>query len=224
MTDDHGAWATGAYGAREIRTPNIDRLAATGARFTSLRRHAGLFAQPHDLDDRLPSRHSPRRRLAAARRFLRPQVPRLARGLLTWPEVLKASGYTTAMCGKWHMGHDDQAQRGFTEWATVPGGSGPYRNPTSSTTAAPAHPGIQGRALGDFALDFLAQQKNGQFRCCSCRSTHRTRPSISLPTPTTRPTSTPPFPISRTQPCTPRRTRSCDRCTATATPSWATPR
>ena len=25
-------------------------------------------------------------------------------GLLTWPEVLKARGYTTAMCGKWHMG------------------------------------------------------------------------------------------------------------------------
>ena len=34
MTDDHGVWATGAYGAREIRTPNIDGLAAGGARFT----------------------------------------------------------------------------------------------------------------------------------------------------------------------------------------------
>jgi len=34
MTDDHGAWATGAYGCSEMRTPNIDRLAREGARFT----------------------------------------------------------------------------------------------------------------------------------------------------------------------------------------------
>ena len=34
MTDDHGVWATGAYGCAEMRTPNIDRLAREGAKFT----------------------------------------------------------------------------------------------------------------------------------------------------------------------------------------------
>src|SRR5438093_1612872 len=34
MTDDHGAWAMGAYGCREMRTPNLDQLASEGARFT----------------------------------------------------------------------------------------------------------------------------------------------------------------------------------------------
>ena len=34
MTDDHGAWATGAYGCRDIHTPTIDKLAAGGTRFT----------------------------------------------------------------------------------------------------------------------------------------------------------------------------------------------
>ena len=33
MTDDHGAWAMGAYGCRDMRTPVLDQLAAEGARF-----------------------------------------------------------------------------------------------------------------------------------------------------------------------------------------------
>ena len=32
LSDDQGPWAAGCYGNREIRTPNIDRLAATGLR------------------------------------------------------------------------------------------------------------------------------------------------------------------------------------------------
>ena len=34
MTDNHGAWTLGCYGNSEIRTPNIDRLAAQGIRFS----------------------------------------------------------------------------------------------------------------------------------------------------------------------------------------------
>ena len=33
-TDDHAQWAIGAYGNKEVRTPNMDRLAAEGIRFT----------------------------------------------------------------------------------------------------------------------------------------------------------------------------------------------
>lgn len=34
LTDDHGAWALNCYGCKDIRSPNVDRLAAGGARFT----------------------------------------------------------------------------------------------------------------------------------------------------------------------------------------------
>src|SRR5436190_19152252 len=34
LTDNHGAWTLGCYGNKEIRTPNIDRLAAEGTLFT----------------------------------------------------------------------------------------------------------------------------------------------------------------------------------------------
>ena len=33
LTDDHGDWATGCYGNRELQTPTLDALAATGTRF-----------------------------------------------------------------------------------------------------------------------------------------------------------------------------------------------
>ena len=35
LTDDQGPWAAGCYGNDEIRTPNLDRLAASGVRFES---------------------------------------------------------------------------------------------------------------------------------------------------------------------------------------------
>lgn len=35
LTDDHGAWALGAYGNREVRSPALDRLAAEGVRFAN---------------------------------------------------------------------------------------------------------------------------------------------------------------------------------------------
>jgi arylsulfatase A-like enzyme len=34
LTDNQGAWTLGCYGNRDIRTPNIDALAAGGIRFT----------------------------------------------------------------------------------------------------------------------------------------------------------------------------------------------
>ena len=53
MTDDHGAWATGAYGCPEIHTPNIDSLAPRGSAVCpSLCVYSRLFSQPHDLHDR----------------------------------------------------------------------------------------------------------------------------------------------------------------------------
>ncbi|MBW3624408.1 MAG: sulfatase-like hydrolase/transferase [Armatimonadetes bacterium] len=35
LTDDHGSWALGSYGNREVRTPALDRLAEEGARFAN---------------------------------------------------------------------------------------------------------------------------------------------------------------------------------------------
>ena len=55
MTDDHGAWALGSYGCGEMKTPNIDALAAGGAKFTAsavgtARAHRGSAIADFDQD------------------------------------------------------------------------------------------------------------------------------------------------------------------------------
>ena len=165
MTDDHGAWATGAYGCPEIRTPNLDRLAAGGARFT--RAYActpvcspsrmsyltGLIPSQHGVQDYLlpPDSTGP-----TSHRFLQ--------GHTTYSEILARHGYTLGMCGKWHMGEDDKAQAGFTDWCTVPGGGGPYKDPEFVRNGKKAVvPGYKTDIVGDCALEFLDRYHDRPF-------------------------------------------------------------
>jgi arylsulfatase A-like enzyme len=167
LTDDHGAWATGAYGAKGIHTPNIDALARAGTRFTNAFASTPVCSPSRMtyMTGCLPSTHGVQDWLVPEDAF-GPKSRGWLDGHLTWSELLKQAGYTLGMTGKWHMGHDDQAQRGFTEWATVPGGGGTYLNPTF------VHNGqtrqvqrFKTDAVGDFALDFLNQQKSGNPFC-----------------------------------------------------------
>ncbi|NWF83134.1 MAG: sulfatase-like hydrolase/transferase [Bryobacteraceae bacterium] len=122
--------ANSVYGCSEIRTPNIDKLAQSGVRFTNAFAAApvcppsrmtwatGLMPCSHGVQDWLILKDSTGQ---GSRGWLGPN--------LTWFEVLKRGGYRLGMTGKWHMGFDEKAQRGFSYWATVPGGGGTYRNP-----------------------------------------------------------------------------------------------
>jgi arylsulfatase A-like enzyme len=56
------------------------------------------------------------------------------------------------------MGNDEQAQRGFTYWATVPGGGGPYKDVTYVKNGQTVpYKGFKEDAIGDFALEFLRE-------------------------------------------------------------------
>jgi len=67
------------------------------------------------------------------------------------------------MAGKWHMGHDDTAQCGFSYWATIPGGGGPYRDQVfvKNGKTVPTK-GFKTDRVGDFALEFLDTEKNSK--------------------------------------------------------------
>jgi choline-sulfatase len=105
-TDDQAQWAVGAYGNREIKTPNMDRLAARGAIFRnaftitpvcSPSRAAlmtGLYPSELGIADWIDPRKEPDIGLAPA--------------AITWPELLKGFGYATMLAGKWHLGTRDE--------------------------------------------------------------------------------------------------------------------
>ncbi len=103
----------GFNGCADIKTPNLDKLAAEGAKFTQ------LYVQPMCTPTRaalMTGRYPYRYGLQTA---VIPSVS--AYGLDTteylMPQVLKDAGYKTAIIGKWHLGHADKKywpkQRGF---------------------------------------------------------------------------------------------------------------
>ena len=68
------------------------------------------------------------------------------------------------MCGKWHMGDDEKAQRGFTWWHTVPGGGGTYRDPEFVTNGKRRKlTGFKTDLVTDGALEFLDTVKDKPF-------------------------------------------------------------
>lgn len=161
MTDDHGAWAASPYGCSQMHTPNLQALAEGGARFDRAYACTPVCSPSRAtyLTGVVPSLHG-------VQDWLRPEdsfglkTRRWLDGHLTYAEVLAQSGYTLGMTGKWHLGDDERAQKGFTYWATIPGGGGPYRNVEflKNGLLAP-RAAFKEDAIGDYALDFLDQQK-----------------------------------------------------------------
>ena len=100
MTDDMGYADLASYGGTDIRTPNIDSLARDGVRMTDAYAN-GVLCSPTRaalISGRYPQRSSIETALG----------PEGTRGLAvsgtSLPQVLKSSGYRTALTGKWHLG------------------------------------------------------------------------------------------------------------------------
>jgi len=97
--DDLGYGDVGSYGAIGVDTPNIDRLAANGVRFTDA--HSSAATCTPSRYSLLTGEHGFRRKAA----ILRGDAPLLIPvDKPTLPAMLKQAGYTTAAVGKWHLG------------------------------------------------------------------------------------------------------------------------
>jgi arylsulfatase A-like enzyme len=101
LADDLGRADCGFMGGTEIKTPNIDRLAAAGAKLDA------FYVQPVCsptraalLTGRYPMRHG--LQVGVVRPWAQYGLPLDERAL---SQALKEAGYATAICGKWHLGH-----------------------------------------------------------------------------------------------------------------------
>lgn len=102
MLDDLGWGVLGCYGSTKIRTPNVDRMAAEGLRFTSYYASSAVCA---------PTRCSLMTGKHTGHTFIRDNKEveeegqlALPEGTLTLPGVLRNRGYTTGVVGKWALG------------------------------------------------------------------------------------------------------------------------
>ena len=100
MTDDQGYGDLGCHGHPTIRTPNIDSIAARGVRFTDFyARHkcspprCTLMSGAYDFRVGVGSIVYPHSSVG------------MCQETVTIPELLKEKGYTSALIGKWHLGH-----------------------------------------------------------------------------------------------------------------------
>ena len=165
MTDDHGAWTLGSYGCKDAHTPHIDKLAAGGARFTRAYACTPVCSPSRMsyITGKIPSQHGVQDWLLPEDSF-GPKSRRWLEGHTTYSEVLAKNGYMLGMCGKWHMGHDDQPQAGFTYWSTVPGGGGTYRNPDFVHNGSRIQTDrFKTDYVGDSAIEFLGKHGHQPF-------------------------------------------------------------
>jgi arylsulfatase len=119
FTDDQGYGDVGCFGAKGFETPNLDRLAAEGTRFTSFYVAQGVCTASRA--GLMTGCYSNRVSLFGA--LNHESNVGIADSELLLPEICKQAGYTTAIFGKWHLGHRPPflpTKNGFDEFLGLP--------------------------------------------------------------------------------------------------------
>ena len=121
MTDDHTAQMMSCYDGRYVDTPNLDRIASDGVKFTN-----SFVANSLSGPSRacmFTGKHS------HANGFTDNTTCVFDGSQQTMPKLLQKAGYQTAVVGKWHL---ESLPTGFDYWEIVPG-QGDYYNPSFIT-------------------------------------------------------------------------------------------
>jgi len=150
MSDDHAAHAISAYGSKVNQTPHLDSLATRGMLFKNAFVTNSICTPSRAAI--LTGKYSHRNGVPVFNRFdgSRP----------TFPKLLQASGYHTAMVGKWHLGSDPT---GFDHWEILPG-QGAYNDPILYTaTGEKTYTGRYATdVITDLGIDAIRNRPQGK--------------------------------------------------------------
>lgn len=145
FTDDHAYQAVSAYNhaAKLLATPNIDRIAKQGMRFDRC-------VVPNSICG--PSRATVLTGKYSHKNGFYRNGNRFDGTQPTFPKMLQAAGYQTAMIGKWHLASDPT---GFDHWHILPGQGLYYNPPMIRDGERVKHEGYTTDLIADFSIDWL---------------------------------------------------------------------
>ena len=165
VPDDHSRRAMGVYGDSQAVTPNFDKLAREGVRFTNAYAAAPVCSPSRAafFSGKYPSQ-------VGVTDFLMLNEKYADRGLDTsailWPQVLKNHGYKTGLIGKWHLGEAEKrhpTNRGFDYFVGYDQDSKPF-DPVLDVNGTVGE--VEGHTSNIFvahAKEFLAENKSNKF-------------------------------------------------------------
>lgn len=137
LVDDMGWGDSGTYGNKLIQTPNMDKLASQGVKLMQCYSACGVCSPSRSaiLTGRTPYRNGVWRHLSGN------GPSHLRETEITYPELLKASGYDTCHVGKWHLlsrqqfGNEDFPHpdaHGYNHWMATHNNAAPsHENPNN---------------------------------------------------------------------------------------------
>ncbi len=155
LTDDQRWDAMSCAGHPLLKTPNIDRLAAEGARFANMFVTTSLCS---------PSRASILSGLFAHRHGVLNNFTEYPDSLPSYPRRLREAGYETAYFGKWHMGETNGMPRtGFDYWMSHKGQGNYFGNEWNINGRTQYMKGYYTTVVTEQALEWLKRKHEKPF-------------------------------------------------------------
>jgi len=167
MSDDHAAHAISAYQSRINQTPQLDRIAQGGARFDNCFCTNSICA---------PSRAVILSGVYNHLNGVKTLDDKLDNRVLTFPQLLQAVGYQTAIIGKWHLGHGPKWDPvGFDYWNVLPGQGEYFDPPMYEMGQKKVFPGYATDVLTDLSIDWMKARDKSRpfFLMCHHKAPHR---------------------------------------------------
>ena len=171
MADDLADWHLGCYGNKVIKTPNIDRLAATGVRMANsfvctpicspsrATFFSGLVPRQHGIHDFLTPNPAQNPEQGWNR------TPESWRDQPHISDHLSKAGYACGYVGKWHMERENTPQHGYSYWRAWTGSRrGAFNDPNFNADGKPLQEsGYSTEVFTRLATDYVRQNREDPF-------------------------------------------------------------